>query len=203
LLGLIAVALASPASGAAQNCKPDVSGKDRITKAESNFWTQNVATTGFMSQVVLEKANVTLNLAIGRVGDSTLLSLTLTKEEEPEKVARAVLESQYQAQRGNEIILGFKEGGTPLKFVASEATSKTEVKGIIAPKLTATVQLATSIKDDELRALRDSIGTRQFDVIRVGLTSQTIDKELKGNGKKLSAKFACFFAFAETRGFMK
>ena len=202
-LGALSLALAAPCLGAAQNCKPNVSGKDRVTKAQSDVWAQDVSSTGFMSQVVLEKANVNLNVAIARIGEFTIVQLTLTKEEDQNKVARAVLESQYRAEEGNQIVLGFKEGGTPLTFVASRATSETAVKGLLTPKLVTTVVLVAQIKDDELSALRDAIGARQFDVIRVSLSSQTIDKEMKGNGKKLSEKFACFFAFAEQRGFMK
>jgi len=121
-LGALGLALAIPSEAAAQDCKPNFSGKDRLTKAQTDVWSQYVSSTGLMSQLVLEKANVNLNFAIARIGDVTIVQLTLTKEEEPNKVARAVLESQYQASKGNQIVLGFKEGGTPLTFVASEAT---------------------------------------------------------------------------------
>ena len=108
-----------PSSVSAQKCKPTVSGKEKLTKLQMDMWSQDVATTGFLSQVVLEKANVNLNLAVGRIGEFNVVRLTLTKEEESEKIARAVLESQYRAEKGNEFMLGFKEGGTPLRFVAS------------------------------------------------------------------------------------
>jgi hypothetical protein len=185
-----------------RNCKPDVSSFDKITKAKFESWGQDVYTTGFLSQVVLESAEVNINTSIVRVGDLNFIRVVLTKDEE--KIARAVLEDRYRAAKGNVFLLGFKQGGTPFQFVADDATSVTAGHGVVNPKSRTTVVLAAQIKNEDLKALRDSLGTRQFDGIRVMLPSMTIEKSINdGNGRKLTEKFQCFFAHVEQQGVLR
>jgi hypothetical protein len=137
-----------------------------------------------------------------RVGDLNFIRVVLTKDEE--KIARAVLEDRYRAAKGNVFLLGFKQGGTPFQFVADDATSVTAGHGVVNPKLRTTVVLAAQIKNEDLKALRDSLGTRQFDGIRVMLPSMTIEKSINdGNGRKLTEKFQCFFAHVEQQGVLR
>lgn len=163
LVGVCGILFLIPTTVIAQKCKPTLSGKEKLTKLQMDLWAQDVATTGFLSQVVLEKANVNLNVAIGRVGDANVVRLTLTKEEEPEKVARAVLESQYRAEKGNEFMFGFAQGGTPLRFVASDATSTTEIKGF-GPKLSqALLEFGSQFRPDFGQAL-PQLGAESLEV---------------------------------------
>lgn len=194
----------SASAFAADDCKPSVSGKDKLTKKDTVAWSQEVSGTGFASRVVMENANVTVSVLIGREGDKNIVQATMSKAEEPDKAARVLIESGFKAEKGDKFHLGFKEGGDPLSFTADEAVSRTARSGGIYKKLTTMVILAAEVKDEDLPKLKEAIGSRQPDAIRLELSSGPIDKDISnGNGKKLVEKFDCFFAFAAKEGFLK
>lgn len=194
----------SAAASAADDCKPSVSGKDKLTKKETMAWSQEVSGTGFASRVVMENANVTVSVLVGREGDTNIVQAAMSKAEEPDKAARVLLESGFKAEKGDQFHIGFKEGGDPLSFTATQAVSRTARSAGLFKKLTTMVILAAEVKDEDLPKLKEALGSRQPDTIRLDLSSGPIDKNIsEGNGKKLVEKFNCFFAFAEKEGFLK
>lgn len=194
--GLLFV-LSSPV--AAQNCKPDFSGKDKMTKVEVAEWSQNLYQTGFLASALLTSSEINITAAIQRKGDSNLMIIVLSKQEE--NVARAVVESPYRAEKGNEFLFGFKEGGTPLTFVAVDVSNN--ISADMFGKLNTRVILTAKIKDEDLRALKDSLAGKQIDVVRVAVANPIEKSVSDKNGKRLGEKLGCFLSFAEQKGFVK
>ena len=193
----LAVVLSDPL--AAQNCKPDASTKDKITKVQIDEWAQSLYQTGILASALTSSSEVNITGSISRVGDVTFMNIILAKQES--NVARAVLESQYHAEKGNQFLFGFKEGGTPLTFTADQVSNNTSAD--IFGKLNTRVILSAIIKDENLRAFRDSIAGRHIDAVRVSVAT-AIEKSVGDKtGKQFGEKLACFFTFAEQKGFLK
>jgi len=189
-----------PVPADAQNCKPSASVKDKITKVQITEWAQGLYQTGLMAKALVTTSEINISGSIARIGDANTVNIILSKSET--NTARAVLESPYKAEKGNEFFFGFKEGGDPLRFTADEVSNN--VAADILGKLNTRVVLTAHISNEGLRALKDSLANKNIDAVRVSLANNlTIEKSVNDrNGKQFVEKIGCFLAFAE-KGSMK
>ena len=190
--------LALVAGAHAQNCKPDGSGIDRISKKQFDVWTEPVFQTGFAAAVA-GTSEVTVFLSVGRLGSDSGVQITIIKKEENR--TKAELESSWRAAKGNKIELGFKdvEG---LTFVVSDVTNETKAAGIISPGLVTTMSLWAQVSDNELAKLRGVLTGKQLDGYRVTLVGDvTLSNAVNAKtGAKMMQKFSCFYQFLDKKG---
>ncbi len=185
-------------SGAwAQDCKPNVSTRDKITKAQVTEWAQGLYQTGLIASTLTGSAEINISGSFLRDGSANAVNLILSKQET--NVARAVLESQYKADKGNEFSFGFKNGGAPLKFVADAVTSNTSAD--MFGNLNFRVVLTAHVTFEQIVSIQDALATRQIDAVRVSLSNLTIEKNVKEtNSQQFRAKFYCFATFVDKEG---
>ncbi|HVT84099.1 MAG TPA: hypothetical protein VHD35_02810 [Chitinophagaceae bacterium] len=185
----------------AQNCKPDLSQKDKIENKQIDAWVCKLYETPLMAAALTRTSSVSITCAIGRMDNSNFIQLQLQKEEE--SVTNAVLESSLRGAKGDEFYFGMKDGD-PLKFIASEATNETKTNGISA-KLVTTVTLTSEINSNDLQKIKDAFTGKSVDAVRVKLENGlVINQNIKDkNAKKMMDKANCFFNFLQDKGFMK
>lgn len=190
-----------PRLSAAQNCKPDISTKDKITKQEINEWTQGLYQTSFLAAALVSTSEINITGSIARVGSENLLGVVLSKQES--KPVKAVIESPYRAEKGGEFLFGFKEGGDPLKVIAERVGNNVSVD--MFGKLNTKVVMQAVIKDEDLPGLRSQIANRQIDAVRVSLAGGlVIEKGVKDkSGQKFVESINCFISFAEKKALIK
>lgn len=186
-----------------ENCKPDISRVDKITKRAQEVWTQKVGGTGF-GDSLMGSTDMAVFVTIGRYGNANAVNVEILKEEA--SAANASFDSALRAVKGNQFFLGFAEGGEPLTFVATDVGNETKVRSDVLDfgkgKVVTTVVLSTSVSDETLAALRPVLITKRIDAIRVLLAGDLrVEYSLKEKtGKKLTAKFQCFFDAMDQRG---
>ena len=190
--------LASASAVQAQNCKPDASGLDRISKKQFDVWTESLFKTGFAASVA-GTSEVTVFLSVIRLGSENGVQITIIKKEENR--TKAELESSWRAAKGNKIELGFKDA-EGLTFVVSGATNETKAAGVINPGLVTTMSLWTQIPDNELAKLRSVLTGRQLDAYRVTLVGDvTLGNTVNTKtGARMMQKFSCFYQFLDKKG---
>jgi hypothetical protein len=187
----------------AKDCKPDVSGTDKITKQQNDIWVQNVFVTSFGSGLMSETAKVSIFVTVGRYGNSSAVNVEILKEEESQQ--SAAFESSLRAVKGNRFLLGFKDG-LPLSFVATAVANSTKVRNDVLDfgkgKLVTTVILSAVMPDETMATLRDAVTKKPVDAVRVFLAGDVIlEKSVKdGDGRKLMDKFSCFYNLLDERG---
>lgn len=199
---LLVCSFSSPQTRA-DSCKPDVSRVDKITKQQQEIWTQKVGGTGFGASL-MGSTDMAIFVTVGRYGGFNAVNVEILKEEA--SGASASFDSALHAVKGNRFFLGFKEGGEPLTFVATDVGNSTKVRNDVLDfgkgKVVTTVVLSSAVSDETLAAMRTALTTKQIDAIRVFLVGdlrveQSIDDK---SGKKLMAKFLCFFEAMDKRG---
>ena len=188
-------AFSSPqASG--DNCTPDISRLDKITKQQQDIWTQKVGGTGFGASLMGSK-DMAVFVTVGRYGNGNAVNVEILKEEA--SAAGASFDSALRALKGNRFFLGFKEGGEPLTFVATDVANETKVRNDVLDfgngKVVTSVVLSSALSDGTLIAIRDAIMAKQIDSIRILLAGDlrveySLDEK---TSQKLMGKFGCFF----------
>jgi hypothetical protein len=192
----VALALLSASAIYAGDCDPDVRGKDRITKQEIVQWQQVLTASGFLSAALLEK-DITFTAYVARVGDKNVVGIVVQKVEE--NLARAAFETQFRAAKGDEIFLGFKNGG-PVTFITTKAGNSAQA-GTFSGKLNMSANWEAEVSDADLAVHRDALTTRLIDAIRITAASGQIDRAIpEKNGQRLMQKFGCFFRTLESAG---
>jgi hypothetical protein len=188
----------------AQNCKPDYSQVDKITKQQTTQWGQVLFETSFGHQLWDSSSVETITCRVGRYGNENAISIVIQKQEN--SIKDAAFEPSYRAENGNQFFFGFKDG-EPLAFTSTEVANKTEVPhsvlaGFSGTQLVTTVVLAATIQNKDLAALRDALTTKRIDAVRVGLAGNALlDKAVnEKNGEKMKQNFACFFQFLDKNG---
>ncbi len=183
----------------AQNCKPDVSREDKISKERIDIWAQVLFSTSFGSSL-MSTSEVGVTATIGRYGTINAVNLELQKREEA--ATNAAFESAFRGAVGKSFYFGFKNGD-PAAFVVTEVGNDAKVQqGLFAAKGVTTVILSAVLDDKELASLRDALTTRQIDAIRMVLAGDVrIEKSVNDkNGKKMMEKFSCFYQSLDQRG---
>ena len=179
----------------AASCKPDASGQDRITKQRIDQWSQVLSSSGFLSAALMDN-DVTFTAFVKRVGDHNFVLVSIEKVEE--SMARAAFESHYHGAKGDQLVLGFKNG-EPLSFVVTEVANQAQAD--LFGKLHMSVVWAAEIPLSDLAAMRDTFTTRQVDAIRITQAGGQVDEGVSDqNGKKLMAKFGCFYEALDQSG---
>ncbi|MFM2225492.1 MAG: hypothetical protein RJA07_1694 [Bacteroidota bacterium] len=175
-----------------QDCKPDYSKVDKITKTQNVVWKFDEFYHVTLGDAFVDPEKIFLNLSIGRYGSVNAISLTIVKEEDSKN--KATFESAYHAVKGNQFVLGTK-GGTPLVFTADEVNNESKVSDVFG--LVTTVTLSSYIKTEDLEKIKSVLTTSPIDAVRVALSGgvniQKNIREKKGN--KMLEKFVCFFDF--------
>lgn len=197
---LVGVCCFVPHLASAQNCKPDVTGKDALTKLPSDYWRQDLYQTGFVSSA-FSGTEVNVSATVGRLGNANKLIIALTKQESADP--NLAFESKYRGVKGSEFYVTFSDGN-PVKFVADEVMNNTATTKVLG-KFITTVVLRSIIKDEALRALKDSLTLKPIDMVRITLADGVeINQQVNDkNGTKFQDKLACFFKFVEEKGYMK
>jgi hypothetical protein len=187
----------SPAS--AQNCKPDVSKEDKISKERVEIWAQVLFSTSFGSSL-MSTSEMSVTATIGRYGAINAVNLELQKREE--SATNSAFESAFRGVVGKTFYFGFKNGD-PAAFVVTEVGNNAKVQqGLFAAKGVTTVVLSAVVNDKELATLRDALTTRQIDAIRMVLAGDVrIEQSVNDkNGRKMMEKFSCFYQSLDKRG---
>ncbi|HEX7152150.1 MAG TPA: SHOCT domain-containing protein [Thermoanaerobaculia bacterium] len=178
------------------DCDPDVRGKDRITKQEIVQWQQVLTASGILSAALLEK-DITFTAYVARTGDKNVVGVVVQKVEP--NLARAAFETQFRAAKGDEIVLGFKNGG-PITFITTKA-GNTAQAGTFSGNLNMSASWEAEVSDADLAAHRDALTTGLVDAIRITAASGQIDRAIPAkNGQRLMEKFGCFFRALDSAG---
>lgn len=170
----------------AQNCKPDISQMDKISKQQQDFWFQTI---------VRSDVAITVWLRSSANGNSVAVQID---KQEAAQTTNTQFQSALRAEKGNQFYFGLKNG-EPTAFVATTVENETKVSGSFMAgfsgrNLYTKVVLATSVQAKDLAALRNALSQKQIDAIRIILAGDIrIDKSVNDkDGKKLMEKFACF-----------
>ena len=185
----------SPSPAWAQNCKPDSSGVDPISKQQIDIWLQTVSRSG-----------VALTIWVGRRSASGTQVGVVIEKQEAAATSNTQFQSALQAVKGNQFYFGLSNRD-PLTFVASEVSNEARVSGsfmagFTGKNLVTVVQMWALVQDKELAALRDALTQKQIDAVRVILAGdvrieRVVDEK---NGKKLMDKFSCFYQSLDKAG---
>ncbi len=187
----------------ADSCKPDVSNVDKITKQQNDVWVQRTSATG-LGASLMGTTDVSVFITVGRYGGSSAVNVEILKEEA--SASSATFDSSLHAAKGNSFFLGFKDGGEPLSFVATDVGNETKVRDDVLDfgkgKVVTTVILSSAVSDETLATMRGAVTTKQMDAIRVRLVGGVmIEKSIDDkSGKKLMEKFLCFYQSGDKRG---
>jgi hypothetical protein len=183
-----------------QNCKPDFSQKDKIENKQIDGWYAKLYETSFGSSM-LKSSDVDIDGFIGREGNSNFVELHLIKRERSDE--NAVLESQFKGAKGDEFAFGMKDGD-PLKFTVTDVNNST-TREKLTGNLITTVVLTSEVKDEDIKALKEALTTKQITAVRIKLENDlTIEKSVKEkNASKMMDKATCFFNFLQDKGYMK
>src|SRR5260221_11127303 len=117
----LSLALAMPAK--AENCKPDISKEDRISKQKIDIWTQELFATSFMGSL-MSTSEVGIVVTVGRYGSLNAINLQIRKSEE--SFSNAAFESAYRGAEGKPFYFGFK-WGEPVALVITECSNAPNV----------------------------------------------------------------------------
>lgn len=180
----------------AQNCNPDMSREDKISKQKIDVWVQSLFSTGFGSSL-MNTSEVGITATVGRYGIFNAINLQIQKSEE--SATNAAFESAYRAAVGKSFYFGFKSGD-PVAFVVTDVSNDARVRqGLFSAKGVTTVVLSAVVSDQELAKLRNALTSRQIDAVRMELADDIgIEKSVsEKNGKKMMQKFVCFYQFLE------
>jgi hypothetical protein len=191
------------AEARADSFKADVSRVAKLTKEQQDIWVQKVGGTGFGASLMGSK-DMAVSVTIGRYGGFNAVNVEILKEEA--SAASASFDSSLRAVKGNQFFFGFKEGGEPLTFVATDVGNETKVRNDVLDfgngKVVTSVVLSSALTDDALEGMREALTKKHIDAIRVMLAGDLrVEYSLEDKtGKKLMAKFLCFFEEMKKRG---
>lgn len=182
-------------TGEAQTCKPGRTTKDKITKAQTDIWQQELYETPFLAAALMSTSEINITGVLIRVGTKNSIQLVLTKSESNE--GRALLESIYRAAHGSEFLPGFKEGGEPLKFRADAVGNNRSAD--MFGKINTRVILEATLTTDQVRAMSMAVAGKQVDSVRLLLAGgEAIEKGVKDkNGRQMAEKITCFASLVD------
>lgn len=180
----------------ADKCEPDVSKVDRITKQQQVVWTQALAVTSAGAEFWGSKS-VRMAIGIGRYGSSSAVTLEIVRVEA--SGVSASFDTSLRAVKGSRFFIGFRDGGEPLSFVATDVANETKARSEILDfgkgKIVTSVFLSSTLTAEALAAMRESLTTREIDAIRVKLAGDLVFETGLNQkaGRTVMEKFQCFF----------
>jgi hypothetical protein len=178
----------------AQDCKPDVSGQDKISKQQVDHWFKTVSTSG-----------VAITVFVGGTSTGSWVTVQIDKQEAA-ATTNTEFQSPLRAIKGNQFYFGLKNG-EPVKFVATSVSNEAKVSGSFmagfsGKNLYTKVVLSAVVRDKNLAALRDALTRKQIDAVRIVLAGDLViqasvsDKD----GMRLMEKFSCFYQSLDKKG---
>lgn len=178
----------------AQNCKPDASGQDKISKQQVDYWFETVSRSG-----------VAITVRFGRSSIAKWVAVDIDKQEAA-ATSNTEFQSPLRAVKGNQFYFGLKNG-EPLTFVATNVSNSAKVSGsfmagLSGKNLYTRVVLSAVVQDKELATLRDALTKKQIDAVRIVLAGDVLiqasvsDKD----GKRMMEKFGCFYQYLDKGG---
>jgi len=187
----------TPSSALAQDCRPNKSGPDPITRQQVDIWWQVISSTGILKQALLDD-DFSITATIGRYGLANAVNLELKKE--IESLAKAAFESKYHAVKGNQFWCGLKDGPS-LAFTATEVGNETHA-GPFSGRIVTTLVLSARLTNAQLAAMKEVLIGKTIAAVRIRLAGDLqIDKTVSdNNGRNMQQKFGCFFQAMEKRG---
>ncbi len=201
LFGTCMLFFFSTSKALAQKCKPDYSKLDKIEKKQIDAWYAELYETSFGDKL-MKTSTVRITFSIGRMDTVNFIQLELQKQEESKE--NAEFESSLIGAKGNEFYFGMKNGD-PLKFVAEDVTNRSKASGGLKKKFITTVMLRSSIKNENLQAVKDALTYKLIDatLIKIENGVEEDQKVKEKHGKKMMEKAVCFFNFLEEKGYWK
>ena len=194
---VVAVACCSLSPHAwAQNCKPDASETDKLTKEKYDLYAQVLSSKGGL----MSTSNTSIMALAWRQANVNYIQLRVQKSEQ--SAVNAAFESATRGAIGKPFYFGFKTGDP----VAFEVTSVDSVAGVAQGLFAATGVTATifraAVSDKALAALREVLVSRQIDAVRIELAGDgrievSVDDR---SGRKMMEKFSCFYRSLDKRG---
>lgn len=185
----------------AQKCKPDILTVDKITKKKYTAWTSELYETG-MGEVIFAGSTATLNvtLIIGTEQDAAFIQLISKKAESSKQNAN--YNSQLKGSKGNEFMLGLKEG-EPLIFSATDVENVSKVGGL--NELVTTISYVAYITNEQLPLVMESISSKTIDAFRIKFDNDVvIEKSVKERvGENMQDKASCFKNYLKDKGLLK
>jgi hypothetical protein len=184
----------TPSKAWAQNCKPDISGQDKISKKQVDYWFKTVSTSG-----------VAITVLVGRSAIGNSVGVQIDKQEAA-ATSNTEFQSPLRALKGNQFYFGLKNG-EPLTFVATDVSNEAKVSGSFmagfsGKNLYTKVVLEAVVQNKDLVTLRDALTRKQVDGVRIVLAGDVViqasvsDKD----GAKLMEKFGCFYQHLDKNG---
>lgn len=172
-------------------CKPDIDKVDKMTKEKMQAWEYELYVTPLMGSMV-GADEFGVNVIIGQTGDKYELDFQITKYESNPK--KAFFESKVKGSKGSTIMFGFKEGGKPITFTATEAQNASKAMKSTEMYISK-VTLACYLTKEELAEFKEALTTKTIDVFRATIDDGMIlEKSVKDKrGEKMKDKFICFF----------
>lgn len=188
----------SSSTALAESCTPDFVGHDNITKKPVQRWIQVLSSTGLLSEALMGNS-LAIYARIHRDGDKNFIVIIIEKKDE--NLTRVAFESRYHASKGDQIILGFKNGD-PLTFVATSVSNKAEKSGFLTSMLQMSAVWAAEVSDASMAAARDTLTKKQVDAIRISpANGDNFELAVSDEtGKALMDKFGCFYEAVDKLG---
>jgi len=186
----------------AQNCKPDLVYTDKLSKEKADVWQQVLSSKGggILGGLTSTSA-VTIYASFGRLGSKNVIQVTIQKSEESAVKAVARLDSALRGAVGKPFYFGFKNGD-PVEFKVTGVINNARVAGVITAKAVTTTDMEAAVSDKALAALRETLVSRQIDVVRIALSDDVrIEASVDDKtGKKMMEKFSCFYQSLDKKG---
>lgn len=184
----------------AQKCKPDILTVDKISKKKFTAWTGELYETSSGAVIVgSTTSTLQVTLIIGSEQDANFIQLLVKKSESSKQSAAA--EAPLKGSKGNEFMLGFKDG-EPLNFSATavQNNSKIAMGGLVTM-----ISYGAYIPNEQLPSTIESLTTKTIDAFRIKFDNDVvIEKSVKEkNGEKMKNKASCFESFLKENGQLK
>lgn len=187
---ILTLLLLMPMCIIADNCKPDVETKDKISKQEIKAWQCKLNEEGWLSITELEWK---IMIQFGRYGTSHCLFLFLEKREE--SMQRASFESKFKGEKGKDFLISFTNG-TPMRFIASSATNKTQMDNG-AGALVTSIVLGTTLTNKQIKEFKSNFESGNVSAIRLAFAGDASREEFvkEKKAERIKEKFNCFNDF--------
>jgi hypothetical protein len=184
----------SPSHAWAQNCKPDGSGQDKLSKQQFEYWFKTVSTSG-----------AAITVFVGRSAFTNWVNVQIDKQEAA-ATSNTEFQSALRAEKGNQFYFGLKSG-EPLTLVSTAVSNDAHVSGsflagFTGKNLYTKVVLSAVIQDKDMATLRDTLTRKQIDAVRIVLAGDVVIQASvsEKDGMKLMEKFGCFYQALDKKG---